>query len=424
VEDPQTFDSSCRLLVVVTMMISIYLAVFPTVAAFAVPIPVLGFVTRPAFMSRCETFLYNEKPTLGAGGMADTRDPDALEHEDPRKSISAAPSFEEYLKIRDSGGGVTESASVHAATAHAPVAPAPVAVAAASAAPASASTASSSSSTDSFKVSQASIVSKIAAAIPELEVKPDFTWTEADGISVAGGNTATLDARDAPGPANVAWLSALDVSSTLSSLTIFNGPLTDVPHLVSRVFIDTNSNKLRFTIDFKPRAYGAYEMVRPDGTYPGPDELGRQSFEYSGARTAFETKFGTPEVQDFISSLSATGLEGATRYDPNPTDLDLLTRGPLYTCVEMPLSDNNINAVVAAREKVVDFWLEWRQDPQNEHRPGAPINSQYVYDTKFKQNCFGSLQAEYSALFGPDDGKKLAVGDSGPLDEAYVGGGS
>ena len=33
--------------------------------------------------------------------MADTRDPDAKDDpDDPRKSISAAPSFEEYLKQR------------------------------------------------------------------------------------------------------------------------------------------------------------------------------------------------------------------------------------------------------------------------------------------------------------------------------------
>ena len=37
----------------------------------------------------------------GAGGMADTRDPDAFEDkDDPRKSISDAPSFEEYMKQR------------------------------------------------------------------------------------------------------------------------------------------------------------------------------------------------------------------------------------------------------------------------------------------------------------------------------------
>jgi hypothetical protein len=39
----------------------------------------------------------------GSGGMFDTRDPEAMVHEDPRKSIAAAPSFEEYLKQRDAG---------------------------------------------------------------------------------------------------------------------------------------------------------------------------------------------------------------------------------------------------------------------------------------------------------------------------------
>ncbi|KAG5175039.1 hypothetical protein JKP88DRAFT_101207 [Tribonema minus] len=37
---------------------------------------------------------------IGTGGMADTRNPDPKDHEDPRKSISRAPTFEEYLKQR------------------------------------------------------------------------------------------------------------------------------------------------------------------------------------------------------------------------------------------------------------------------------------------------------------------------------------
>lgn len=41
-----------------------------------------------------------EEIVRGVGGMADTRDPEELDHEDPRKSISAAPTFEEYLKAR------------------------------------------------------------------------------------------------------------------------------------------------------------------------------------------------------------------------------------------------------------------------------------------------------------------------------------
>ncbi|CAM9713392.1 unnamed protein product [Ectocarpus fasciculatus] len=37
---------------------------------------------------------------IGTGGMADTRDPAPVNHADPRKSISAAPSFAEYLKSK------------------------------------------------------------------------------------------------------------------------------------------------------------------------------------------------------------------------------------------------------------------------------------------------------------------------------------
>ena len=54
---------------------------------------------------------------IGSGGMADTRNPDALAHEDPRKSISAAPSFEEYLKQRAGGGGAAPAAAAPAAAA-------------------------------------------------------------------------------------------------------------------------------------------------------------------------------------------------------------------------------------------------------------------------------------------------------------------
>jgi len=267
--------------------------------------------------------------------------------------------------------------------------------------------------------SQATSISSIASKIPDLQPKPDFTWTSGD-VTI-GGNSATVDARDAPGPSNIAWCSALSVESKINSLTIFNGPLTDVPHLVSRCAI-VGDDVLQFTLDFRPRAYGAYEMKREDGTYPGPDELGRKSFEYSGARMGFD-KFGNDDITTFLSSAVAS-FEGAVDHDPNPSELDLLTRGPLYTCKTMPLTDSNVAAVVAAREKCVDYWLSWVLDDENRHRPGAPVNTQYVYDTKYKQNAFGSLFDEYAQLFGAEDGKSLAVGESGPLDEGYVGGGS
>jgi len=299
----------------------------------------------------------------------------------------------------------------------APVVPEPVAAAPASFA---APVASGGDPIGTLDASQASIVQSIAAAIPDLEVKPDLSWS---GEMVAG-SPCTLDGRDAPGPANVAWLGSVSIPGKLSSLTIYNGPLTNVPHLLSRCYFDESTNQLQLALDFRPRAYGAYEMVDADGNYPGPEELGRKSFEYSGARADFFNKFATAELQATLSGLSKT-LEGAAPTTIQPSELDLLTGSPLAITLTMPASDHNVQVVTEMRQVAADAWLEWVTDPSgtHDHRPGAPINTQYVYDSKFRQNTFLALKDYYAPIFGAD-ATALAAAESGPLDEAYVGGGS
>jgi len=54
---------------------------------------------------------------IGSGGMADTRIVEAKDDADPRKSISAAPSFEEYLKQRAGGDAAAPAAAAPAAAA-------------------------------------------------------------------------------------------------------------------------------------------------------------------------------------------------------------------------------------------------------------------------------------------------------------------
>ena len=76
-----------------------------------------AFTIKPRASS--STALFNG-PVIGKGGMADTRDPDAYVDEDPRKSISEAPSFEEYLKQRQGGAA---PAAVAAAPVPAPYSP-------------------------------------------------------------------------------------------------------------------------------------------------------------------------------------------------------------------------------------------------------------------------------------------------------------
>ena len=265
--------------------------------------------------------------------------------------------------------------------------------------------------------SQSTTIDKISAAIPDLDVKPDLSFQNAS----IDNSPASLDGRDAPGPANIAWLANVHVEHKLSSLTIFNGPLTSVPHLLSRVIC--KGGEVEFTFDFRPRAYGAYELRDDSGAYPGPETLGRAAFEYSGNRKEFESNFGTDAVQAAIANFVST-LEGANVQTSPENEYEQKTTGPLYHSITMPCTSGNMEAVKNIRETLADYWLQWALEDEHDHRPGAPINSQYVYDTKFRQNAFAALLPVYQSVFGNEDGKSLALAESGPLDEAYVGGGS
>jgi len=272
--------------------------------------------------------------------------------------------------------------------------------------------------------SQKSSMASILAAIPELTAKPDLSW--APGTTQILGCAASLAAYDAPGQGNVAWMSDLCIDGGMSSLTIFNGPLTCVPHLLSRCTVVNGGAELQLNLDFRPRAYGAYELVDEAGNYPGPDTLGRKAFEYSGNRKEFESKFFTDEVQAFVQD-SINSFQGArVKSDMDGlTEEEKLTMGPLAISAIMPVTAENVAAIAATREKAASYWLGWALDSaSHQHRPGAPVNTQYVYDTKFKLNAYGALLSTYSQQLSPTDGAILAAAESGPLDEAYVGGGS
>jgi len=63
-----------------------------------------------------------------------------------------------------------------------------------------------------------------------------------------------------------------------------------------------------------------------------------------------------------------------------------------------------------------------------ENKRGLPAGMRqtatYTRDTKVRQQHFGFLLGKYSSIFGAQEGKDLTAADAGPLDEAYVGGGS
>lgn len=202
----------------------------------------------------------------------------------------------------------------------------------------------SSADVTALQTSQTHIMEKIKSSIPDLAVKPDLSVSSSEGFSTIAGNTVKLNAYDAPGSANIAWISDLSIDNIMSSLTIFNGPLTNVPHLISRCVVTPNNGGdntlLHFFLDFRPRAYGAYDLRDASGNYPGPDTLGRKAFEYSGARKDFESKFGTEDVAKFYDDIKSQ-LDGAVENpglgDDRLPEMEKLTRGPLALDLTMPL---------------------------------------------------------------------------------------
>jgi hypothetical protein len=236
---------------------------------------------------------------------------------------------------------------------------------------------------------------------------------------------------DAPGSgANIAWLADVMIPNRLVSITVFHGPLTDVPHIVDRVIL-SSPQFLTWTVDVRPRAYGAYETLdRTTGLYPGPETLGRKAFEYAGNRKQFTTKFGNT-IQPLLTDWSQE-FAGAVVLPPRNDigEAAVLTTGPLAVTVQMPATASNGRALARRRRALHETWLNWTTNERelHAHRPGAPINAQYVYDAKYRQNAYLAMLEEYGRFLSPshdaDQVKALVIAESGPLDEAYVGGGS
>ena len=150
--------------------------------------------------------------------------------------------------------------------------------------------------------SQAASVEKMQSM---LEMSPkDYPAEQGFDSFAIGGGQGTLVAFEAPGKNNVAWCSSLNIvgpSTSLSSLTTWCGPLADVPHLVARTVVTEESVDLY--IDFRPRAYAAYETVEEDGGYGEPSS--REWFGHKGARDGFAETFFTPEMEAWAAGVRA-----------------------------------------------------------------------------------------------------------------------
>lgn len=236
---------------------------------------------------------------------------------------------------------------------------------------------------------------------------------------VVGDSSGRATAFEAPGKFNVAWCSSLEIAgpnTCLCSLTTWAGPLAEVPHLVARTFVAPD--RVDLFIDFRPRAYAAYETRKEDGSYPEPDS--REWFTQKAARDGFAELFFTPEAEAWAGSIMAA--PGAMP-KPRPTDQDdLLSRGPLCIDISLPPSEDSVALCARACADAADMWLGWMQTCPP-LPAGMKVTSTYARDTKLRAQIFGVMVNYYSALYGAD-GRNIAAVDAGPLDEAYVGGAS
>ena len=85
-----------------------------------------------------------------------------------------------------------------------------------------------------FAAQQAALA-KIQAALP-LDAKTYPADLGLDTFTTSNGGAGAMQSWEAPGPANIAWVSDLRIEgpTTVASLTVWCAPLKDVPHLCVR----------------------------------------------------------------------------------------------------------------------------------------------------------------------------------------------
>ena len=240
------------------------------------------------------------------------------------------------------------------------------------------------------------------------------------------GSTGEIKSFEGPGVPNVAWCSGLTMSGgdvARGSITAFCGPLTDVPHLIASCGVSDGGIDLY--IDYRPRAEGGYDpQFATLEEYPSPES--REAFAEGGNRKDFAAAYFTDDVVAARSALLA--LDGATAAQAiTKEQMATLSAGPMLVDLRLPLNDASAQAAADACTAAVDQWLGWMTSAEANGRDlpaGMRQTATYTRDTKVRANHFGFLLSKYKALFGDVDGNDLATAHAGPLDEAYVGGGS
>lgn len=149
------------------------------------------------------------------------------------------------------------------------------------------------------------------------------------------------------------------------------------------------------------------------------DYIPRGPFPF-GSDPSYITSFYQHEVDASVATRSTPALNHRNFHSPSSklSFYHRLIQSPAY------FSANNLTEelVIDLSTKHVDRWLLYVLEAKPlDTRQKAGYN---VRDDKLRQFAFAANLYEYSALFGPDLGRSMAMAFTGPVAEAYVGGGS
>ena len=231
----------------------------------------------------------------------------------------------------------------------------------------------------------------------------------------------------------VAWCSALSLSTATyasRSITVWNAPSVEVPHLFLRLGVSTGGDAseapspptLELEIDYRHRLAAGYEGVQPDGGYPEPTS--REEFAQASVRRMYDETFFTAEARQWWEAVHQA--DGAKPLRTPLTDAIVEGRrqfggssnepcsGPLRVSLQFPLSDAAIEAAAEACEAAAARWLGWMAEAPD----ASWINNRRIYD----RDCLvrlGVLRSHAAALavrLGSEEGMEVALVDAGPQD--------
>lgn len=221
------------------------------------------------------------------------------------------------------------------------------------------------------------------------------TWNYPEGK--ASGESEWWDEVKGSKLTGISRTKTVQEKTSTTDLSVWLGPLTSVPHL--RLSLISNNENIELIADYIPRGSSA---LGTDVNY-------------------FQKYFETSELIALHSRLHAASGSVSTISN----FYDRLLRSPNFIHVSADSSSSlKPDEIIECAKEHVARWIKWVQEsPQVESRQRALLNSR---DDKLRQYFFAFNLYRAKKVF--HDNKSLqndiAAAWTGPIAEAYVGGGS